>query len=823
MSFATFVKAITGYQPFPWQLELAEGDWNDITVPTGCGKTVVVLAWLYRLSRGTAPTRMVYVVDRRVIVDDVFRFAAEAATAIDQANDGILRDVADAIKERHAVSTPVLVARLRGGTWRDESWAQSPSQPILLVSTVDQAGSRLLCRGYGCSRSMQIVSAGLLGNDVIYVVDESHLASAFVSTLRRVIEMHPGSIYAPPILVEMTATPRDELKSIGLTDADFAHPELSKRIGAKKPTKLAKVAVPDASELEKRNHFAPKFVAEALKLPGQVVAVIVNSVALARTIHTGLLKHGEAILITGRSRPHERDEMLRDYRARIMAGRDRSEESPRLYVVSTQCIEAGVDCDFDALITELGPLDAIRQRVGRLNRLGVLEQSPCVLLARSDKVKANAKDFIYGGKTLGNTWRWLWERRKNLDLGLQLETPEGEELTEITSPKHEFAILEPWDVEHLAAIQSPLSVDLSDFLHEVRKGNHQTVGLCWRDGLGEISSDRRKEINATLAALPPRVGEICNVPLWESQKWLDQSAIRWTEDGAEIIEPNQVSAGDVIIVPAVIGGCDRWGWAPDSQEPVEDIGDDVAWRSTGKRVKRSYKSDRPNEGSAKRLPIGWLITFDWEQHPLDEFARVTPREATATNTPVPLESHCRGVGVVAESFALEQFKESYRIAGELHDAGKADARWQYAISGGEFSTELFAKSGDLPFGRYLVALEQSGLPKGWRHETLSVLLAEQLTDDPLVLHLIASHHGYGHPWVGITIDPEPPDVELDICGNSLSVGSIDRDEHCRFELLNRCAERYDQLNNEYGVWQRCMLESALILADWRQSAADANP
>ena len=45
----------------------------------------------------------------------------------------------------------------------------------------------------------------------------------------------------------------------------------------------------------------------------------------------------------------------------------------------------------------------------------------------------------------------------------------------------------------------------------------------------------------------------------------------------------ELRSGDMLVVPAEYGGCDRHGWAPASREPVADLGDAAAWPYRGCR------------------------------------------------------------------------------------------------------------------------------------------------------------------------------------------------------------------------------------------------
>src|SRR5262249_31764696 len=269
-----------------------------LDAPTSAGKTATIEIAIFHLaldanhgSKRRAPVRILFVVDRRLIVDDAYERAKRIAEKLASAKTGVLARVAERLQQfAESDKPPLVVTRLRGGAPKEPDWVRTPAQPTVIVSTVDQVGSRLLFRGYGISDTMKSVHAGLLGADALLLMDEAHLSQPFVQTARdsRIFQnkgiWSADATRAPFQVVTLSATQLEKSETF-LSKDDYAHRVLGPRLTCAKPAEVIK------SESEaKTEQFTNTFAEQAWALSkanggtATVVAVVVNRVQRARQI-----------------------------------------------------------------------------------------------------------------------------------------------------------------------------------------------------------------------------------------------------------------------------------------------------------------------------------------------------------------------------------------------------------------------------------------------------------------------------------------------------------------------------------------------------------
>lgn len=660
--FSSFFRAIHGVDPFPWQTELARqvlenGCWPSLLdMPTGTGKTATIDIAVFHLaceadkgSSRRAPLRTLFVIDRRIVVDAAFERAVKISKALVSSQDPVVKAVAERLSILSGdPNHPLDVVRLRGGVPQERDWARSPSQPLVAVSTVDQVGSRLLFRGYGVSPGMWPVHAGLVGTDALWLLDEVHLSRPFEETLEAITAWHGDSgggmlcerpRLSPFAVVKLSATPGKEkpLDSFPGTAFDIragAPQTFLDRLKAHKWTTLA----------EMEGDPADAFVHHALLLAGlrpdtekhggkggrkksdkagddsktdpvRRVAVVVNRVALARRVFVIISREtgdaAETLLLTGRVRPFDRDRILKKIET-LVAAMDRPQPEKPIIIVATQTIEAGADLDVDALVTEIAPLDSLRQRFGRLDRLGLRGDSRAVIIYPPGKpVKKdgdnqwNPLTRIYGDAVY-NTKVWLAGMKGEIDFGVdyfqvQIDSLDSEKLESMLAPKSQAPVLLPPYVDLWATTSPapPATPEPSLFLHG--PGNVADVQIVWR---ADIDPGKEKAARTSLELCPPSALEALSLPVWTVKSWLEQRGAE--SDFADVPEsyfegqrpvhspglPVMIRDGEswkrgvvsditpesTIVVPARYGGCDQWGWAPSSRTEVVDLGAEAHYR-----------------------------------------------------------------------------------------------------------------------------------------------------------------------------------------------------------------------------------------------------
>jgi CRISPR-associated endonuclease/helicase Cas3 len=956
--FSTFFEALWERECFPWQRMLAErvaeGSWpKAIDLPTASGKTACMDIALWALAsqadrsleERTAPRRIWFVVDRRIIVDEAFDRARRIAEKLADAESGPLREIADRLRRIAGTERPVAVARLRGGVFRDDGWARLPSQPAIISSTVDQLGSSLLFRGYGRSQLAAPIFAGLAANDSLVLLDEAHCSVPFLQTLRAVEEYRgerwsESPLRTPFAFVVMSATPPsdilpDEIFPGRDRDRALDHPGLRKRLHAQKLAELCEVKT-KKDETDALVAGAARRAQAFLNAGKRRIAVMVNRVAtamrIADTLHQQVGEQADVVLLTGRLRPYERDELVRRWAPFLKA--DAPSEPPKpIIVVSTQCLEVGADFSFDALVTEAASLDSLRQRFGRLDRMGTMGRSEAVILIRDGDADPEnaASDPVYGS-ALAHTWRFLKDTAgadRKIDLGVEALRQSLEQVDDLSSylaPIENAPVLLPAHLDLLCqTVPAPHpEPDIAQFLHGMGRGAPE-IRVVWR---ADLNPDDNGTWVETIAMCRPVSGEMLSVPLYRVRTWLAQhdrvddtydiEGVARPEDvemeiPTDQIQPcvvwrgqhsrvarrvDDIAVGDVVVIPAAYGmeglgrtadigacgleGLDLWertvqaasrpvavrlqravlapwlgckrltqlvelvetpSWERDAlQDAIESV---LAYEPT-----MNEDAPAPPEwwkellrkaryGRVEEHPAGGAVLFERAGHGEERLAEpdlfADDDDLTSLcNEPVSLDEHSALVKQTVEKLAARCVSEGIRpilaTAAWWHDAGKLDERFQVLLHGGDVAAALAAKAPRAksefvpatPAARRALR-EASGLPENFRHEMLSVQLAERYapnldsTARDLVLHLVASHHGYARPFAPICKDPEPPSVAGKLGDASLELSAEERRNWIAHRVDSGLTDRFWRLTRRYGWWELAYLEAILRLGDWYAS------
>lgn len=713
----------TGFAPYNWQQQLAlrAEPARAILAPTGSGKTEAVLVeWLWRRllhpdtdERRRTARRLVFALPMRVLVEQTIKRSRELLGRLSGA--GI-------------VAEDVRVYPLMGGA-ADDSWILDPAAEAVLVGTIDMLLSRALNRGFGRRRTQWPIDFGLLNSDCLWVFDEVQLMDAAVATSCQLEAFRRRfGVAAPGHTVWMSATlnrpwlqttdhraPLDE-ELAGLGPSDRSGP-LGPRLAAPKVLCREQIDVTDAGSMARivlREHEALADAPEAPALTLALANTVERAVGLYRSLKE-LTPDNALLLLHSRFRPADRERLV----ARL---EDRLPATGRI-VISTQVIEAGIDLDAGALVTELAPWPSIVQRAGRLNRSGARASSAARLVWLDPGERLEELRHPYELEPMQGARAALLELEGGSFAPDEIESyvdRTRERRAELLGPRPSVLHLRAPDLIDLFDTDPTLDGDDPDVGRFIRVDEDLDVGIAWRD----LSGD---DPNVTNEPLPNRE-EVCPVPIWDKKELMALSPWRWSYVGRrweQLSNAGHIVPGDLLLLETAAGGYDEeLGWTGRAQDRVRPVG------AAGSDDQTDSDADDPQTV----YPGRWITIEEHTAHVVAELDRTLASLELST-----------------------QWTEALRLAAIAHDTGKAHEEFQRRLrrwaGEGPPDDKLYAKAPDNVRWRP---------PFAFRHELVSALaLLEgggRSRDLDLAAYLIASHHGKLRLTPRLLSDDRDPDT-----------------------------------------------------------------
>lgn len=855
MSFDGDFQLLTGHSPFPWQralyeLFVAERLPSTADLPTGLGKTAVIVIWLLALAKNPSlPRRLVYVVNRRTVVDQATTEVERLATRL---RDSDARHLRAAVLTLAATSvsddeTPLAVSTLRGERADNAEWRRDPSRAAVIVGTVDMIGSRLLFGGYGCGFKTKPLHAGFLGQDTLLIHDEAHLEPAFQALIGSIQDAQRRDP-RPLKVLALSATGREKA-DFTLSANDEQHPVVQARLRARKGLRLI--------ELDDKKDLPERVATTAAGLDGKVI-VFLSSLEHVERVAAALRKAKRQVqVLTGTMRGAERDELVKTpIFARFLPNPPVGVTLARgnVYLIATSAGEVGIDISGDHVVTDLPPFDALVQRLGRVNRYGGGDAIVDVIsepLKEPPELKDTDEDEDNEEKSGKRRNEFDWARYATRELlralperadgrrdvsPLALRALPVEARIKASTPIPDIhavdeLLFDRWSYTTIVG-KLPGRPSADEWLHGVAQWEAPRTTVAWRREVAWLDDVHLKSesLDDFLADYPLRARETLSDRTDRVVKHLEKIVARDNEDtlcawlvkgGTASVRPlsqlvhdydsrkNPILADATLILPPEAGGLNAGLLDGDSEFSPEpgtryDLGEKV-----GERVVHEL-DDRLSPPPGMRL-VRMILRENLEGDEMwwQLFARSRVADDDGSRTsrkPQLLTEHLRRTehwaGLLAERLRLSASeRRAIAFAGLWHDLGKKRSVWQRSIK--RYEDPPLAKGPMQPseLGHYRHEL-------GSLHDARVSTGFDGLTTDErdLVMHLVAAHHGRARPHFPAreVYDPEVRETEIAL-------------------LAHQVPLRFERLQRKYGWWGLAWLESLLRAADYLASDDEEMP
>lgn len=337
-----------------------------LTAPTGAGKTLSALRFAAGHAQAHGHRRIVYVspylsifdqtarVWRRVIerlgldapTTDRYLLEHASLTRLDFEADAKRPDAPDAETRR------TLQSRF------SENW----DAPLVLTTNVQFFESLFANRPSKCRKLHRLARTTILCDEIQTL--PPNLACATLATLKRLSEppFHASVVFmtaTQPAFSSLNTTLKKHWGGVTWEPREIIQ-QVDQRFAAARRYQTRWPATAEASTWDDVSHWLQQLEGTRQAL------VIVNLKRHARALMDKVQGWTEPLHLSTSMCPAHRQAVLAEVTRRLHA------QEP-IILISTQCVEAGVDLDFPYVFRAVGPLDSLAQAAGRCNRHGKFE------------------------------------------------------------------------------------------------------------------------------------------------------------------------------------------------------------------------------------------------------------------------------------------------------------------------------------------------------------------------------------------------------------------------------------------------------------------
>lgn len=323
--------------------------WFELTAPTGSGKTIAALSFALRHAAANGHRRVVTAVPFISVTEQVASVYRQLLE--DESGQPV-------VLEHHSGMTTRNESQTGGGLWSRlaaENW-----DARVIVTTTVQLLESLFDNRPSRTRKLHRLARSVLLLDEVQSLPW-RLLEPTLEVLRELVRSYGCSV------VLSTAT-QPPFSRIGSVDGV----ERRQLVGAHWFHVFDRTDADVIRDPVSWDDFAARVAAESDQHQGQCL-VVLNTIADAREVCSRLVGRAGLVHLSSRLCPAHRKDALNSVLSRLRQGEPCT-------LVSTQVVEAGIDVDFPVAIRAYGPLPAIAQVAGRVNRHGLGQRGKLVVL-----------------------------------------------------------------------------------------------------------------------------------------------------------------------------------------------------------------------------------------------------------------------------------------------------------------------------------------------------------------------------------------------------------------------------------------------------------